>query len=93
MRTVTKTRRMPGITTIRPQAVVSKLIDTCIVQPRCTMDRTTAIQQMASDMREASYREGGMTEHGLELLGYTDKQITELVIPARQLADRLAAVA
>lgn len=89
-----RARRLPGITSaIKPQPRISPLIDTCVVRPRCTMDRNAAIQQMASDMREASYREGGLTETGLQLLGYSDDQIAELVKPARALADRLAAVA
>ncbi|UZE47945.1 hypothetical protein ONR75_24215 [Rhodopseudomonas sp. P2A-2r] len=85
-------RRMPGVTRIPPVITVSKLIDTCVVAPRCAMDATTATRQMASDMREAAYREGGLTHDGLMLLGYSDDQIATLVKPARALADQMASV-
>jgi hypothetical protein len=45
---------------------------------------------MASDMREASHREGGMTRDDLERLGYTAAQIDEHGAAARQLANRQA---
>jgi hypothetical protein len=84
-------RRMPGVTSIPPLIRISKLIDTCVVAPRSTMNEAAATRQMASDMREAAYREGGLTEQGLVLLGYSDEQIAKLVKPARALADQMAA--
>jgi hypothetical protein len=85
-------RRLPGVTSTLSIIRISPLIGTCVVAPRSTMDKATATRQMASDMREAAYREGGMTEDGLMLLGYSDQQIATLVKPARALADQLAAL-
>lgn len=92
MPSIRRTRRMPGVSHIPPANRISKLIDTCVVAPRCAMDATTATRQMASDMREAAYREGGLTHDGLMLLGYSDDQIATLVKPARALADQMASL-
>ena len=86
--------RMPGISLPRkPQPEIASFIDTSLVKPRAGMKRDEAITQMASDMREAMYREGGLTEQGLQLLGFSDEQIATLVKPARELANTLAGAA
>ncbi|UGY14170.1 hypothetical protein HAP48_0037280 [Bradyrhizobium septentrionale] len=45
---------------------------------------------MADDMREASYREGGLTEDDLERKGFTRAQIKAHAADARALAQQLA---
>jgi hypothetical protein len=49
-------------------------------------------ERMASDMREAAYREGGVTVDGLKLLGYTAAQIAAHADAARIIADQQAAM-
>lgn len=91
MRSSSRPRRMPGVTsTPRPRPTIPNFIDTSLVRARSALSDGEATRQMASDMREAAYREGGLTEHGLELLGYTPRQITSLVPPARIMANELA---
>ncbi|WP_445493147.1 hypothetical protein [Rhodopseudomonas sp. RCAM05734] len=93
MATIRRTRRLPGISTIRPTVTISPIIDSSLVAPRAAMSDAAATRRMAEDMREAVYREGGLTEEGLELLGYSADQIGALVRPARAMANRLAALA
>lgn len=84
---------LPGVTTAPKSSItVAPFIASSLVPPRAAMARDDAIRQMASDMREASHREGGVTAEGLELLGYTPEQIAALVRPARVMANRLAAL-
>lgn len=73
-----------------PYASVAKLIDTSLVRARCTLSGKAALEQMASDMREAAYREGGLTRDGMELLGWTGAQIDSLARDARALANTQA---
>ena len=73
-----------------PQGRVPDFIDTSLVRARSALTDRQATEQMASDMREAAYREGGLTEHGLELLGYKPSQIKTLAGPARILANEQA---
>jgi hypothetical protein len=75
---------------LRPQPQVPKFIATSFVQPRAAMPDSVAIGQMAEDMREGAYREGGVTEADLLVRGWTPAQITRLAAPARQLAQRRA---
>lgn len=86
--------RMPGAATrFPPPATVPNFIDSSIVSPRADMSGEQATRQMARDMQEAAFREGGMTRDALELLGWSAAQIDTLVPAARAAADRLANVA
>lgn len=88
-----KPRRLPATTTRFPSSAhVPSFIDTSLVRARAKLSDTVATEQMASDMREAAYREGGMTREGLSLLGYSSKQIDSLAPAARELADAQAAL-
>lgn len=75
-----------------PQATVPDFIDTSMVPARSTLPESKIVSRMASDMREAAYREGGLTENGMKLLGYTPAQIKLHADAARQLADQQAAL-
>ena len=89
--TIRRTARMPGVTTVfRPQPRIPDYIPTSFVQPRAAMPDTTAIGQMADDMREGAYREGGVTEEDLKVKGWTAGQIKRLAEPARHLAQQRA---
>lgn len=86
-----RTRRLPGITsTPCPQPRIASFIASSMVRPRASMADPAALLQMADDMREANYREGGMTRDGLLLLGWTPKQIDRLSQPARVYAQELS---
>lgn len=85
--------RSSGVTTTFRRFNVPAFIDSSAVPPRADMSDAAATRQMAQDMREAAYREGGMTRDALQLLGYTAAQIDRLVPAARLQADRLAQVA
>lgn len=83
--------RLPGFSRpAKPPITIAPFIASSLVPARAGLDRAAAIRQMASDMREAAHREGGVTSEGLELLGYTPEQIASLVRPARVMANRLA---
>lgn len=91
MATIRRTPRLPGVTTaFRPQPRVPDYIATSFVRPRAAMPDNTAIGQMAEDMREGAYREGGVTETDLMVRGWTPAQIKRLAAPARQLAQHRA---
>jgi hypothetical protein len=82
---------MAGITsTPKRQIDVSPIIESSFVKPRAGMDDGAARAQMASDMREASSREGGITREGLELLGWTSLQIDRHASAARIKAQALS---
>lgn len=72
------------------QHKVPDYIQTSMVPARAGLNPSECVLRMASDMREASYREGGLTREGLELLGYTGLQIDAHVAAARKLANELA---
>lgn len=74
----------------RPDPIIPSFIDTSLVPARAKLNEAQATRQMAEDMREAAYREGGVTETGLELLGYSKGQIATIAGPARELANELA---
>lgn len=83
--------KLPAARRPQPQIVsVSPLIDSSLVRARSLLKGDAVVRTMASDMREAAYREGGLTEFGLELLGYTAEQITAHVPAARAMADQMA---
>lgn len=83
--------RLPGVTTtFQPRPTIPAFIPTSFVHPRAAMPDTTAIGQMADDMREGSYREGGVTEDDLKVKGWTVAQIKRLSDDARQVAQRRA---
>lgn len=73
-----------------PYASVAKFIPTSMVPARSGLSGKAAIERMASDMREAAYREGGLTREGMELLGWTSSQIDSLAKDARTLANTQA---
>lgn len=92
-RSFSRCNRLPGVASaLDPQPKIPSFIASSLVAPRSAMRRDAAIAQMASDMREAAHREGGLTGEGLELLGYSAKQIASLVRPARLIANKLAAL-
>lgn len=84
--------RLPALggSRLTPQAKVPAFIDTSMVPARAGLDPVQTVERMASDMREAAYREGGMTREGLELLGYSGSQIDAHVAAARSMANKLA---
>lgn len=85
--------QLPGVTTAFKTPVrIPPYIGSSMVPPRAHMSTEQATRQMADDMREAAYREGGLTREGLELLGYTPLQIDSLATAARARANRLAAL-
>jgi hypothetical protein len=73
-----------------PQPSIPGYIKSSLVAPRAALGPIETIEQMASDMREAAYREGGLTREGLELLGYSSTQIDTHAGAARQLANKQA---
>lgn len=83
--------RLPAATRPRPvQPSIAPFVDTSLVPARAGLDATATVAQMASDMREASHREGGMTRDDLERLGYTAAQIDTHAAAARARANELA---
>lgn len=77
---------------LTPQATVPGYIATSMVPARSTLPESAVVRRMASDMREAAYREGGVTVDGLKLLGYSAAQIATHVDAARIMADQQAAM-
>ncbi len=75
-----------------PQASVPAFIATSMVPPRAGLADSAVVRRMASDMREAAYREGGLTVDGMKLLGYTPAQISTHADAARIMADQMAAL-
>ncbi|WP_128089575.1 hypothetical protein [Bradyrhizobium viridifuturi] len=71
-------------------AIVPDYIDTALVKPRAPLSPSETVRRMADDMREASYREGGLTEDDLERKGFTRAQIKAHAADARALAQQLA---
>jgi hypothetical protein len=81
----------PGQPQPKPHfAAVSDLIDSALTSPRAGLSGQAAIKRMAEDMRQAAYREGGITEADLYLLGWTEDQLTTHCAAARQLADAMS---
>ncbi len=72
------------------QAAVPDYIDTALVRPRAPLSPSETIKRMADDMREASYREGGLTEEDLERKGFTRAQVKAYAADARIMAQHLA---
>lgn len=89
-RSATRHPRHSAPSVRKPRAAVPDFIDSSLVPPRALLDDALATQQMASDMREGAYREGGVSRDGLELLGYTAAQIDGLASAARALANQQA---
>lgn len=73
------------------QATVPRYIETSLVQARAALSDAEATTRMASDMREALAREGGLDREDLERLGFTGQQIDRLHRPARLMANLQAA--
>lgn len=91
MRTSRHCKRLPPLVRpSAPQGTVPDFIATSMVPARSGLADKATVDRMASDMREAAYREGGMTRAGLELLGYTALQIDRHAPAARIKADQLA---
>lgn len=87
----TACNRLPSLRrTLVPQLRVPTYIDTALVKPRSDLSPNETIKRMADDMRQAGYREGGITEGDLEQLGFTRGQIKTYGADARALAQRLA---
>lgn len=86
--TIRRYPRPSAPSALRPQPQIPKFIATSFVQPRAAMPDSVAIGQMAEDMREGAYREGGVTENDLMVRGWTAEQIKRIAAPARQLAQR-----
>jgi hypothetical protein len=83
--------RLPG--KARPLAALPSIpsyIDTALVAPRARLSPTETVRRMAEDMREAAYREGGVSEADLLGRGYTAAQIKQHADDARTLAQQLA---
>jgi len=90
-RTASRTRRMPGITTVfAPRPNIPDYIQTSLVPARAAMNDADARRQMANDLREGAMREGGVTRNDLEVLGWTPRQIDAHIGPARQSAQSLS---
>lgn len=91
MASIRRARRLPGVTTtFQPQPTIPCYIATSFVKPRAGLPDDVAKRQMASDMREASHREGGMTRDDLKLLGWTGAQIDRLGDAARVRAQAMS---
>lgn len=69
---------------------VPGFIDTALVAPRAGLAPTAAVKRMADDMRQAGYREGGISEDDLARLGWSSGQIKTYGADARALAQQLA---
>lgn len=84
--------RLPGCRQprSRPQPAIPAYIETSLVPARAGLSGDNAVARMAQDMREAAYREGGLTEDGMALLGWTPGQIKLHAADARTLANRQA---
>ncbi|MGY3527722.1 hypothetical protein [Bradyrhizobium sp. USDA 4452] len=83
--------RLPAISrTPAALATIPNYIDTALVKPRAPLSPSETVRRMADDMREASYREGGLTEDDLERKGFTRSQIKAHAADARALAQQLA---
>jgi hypothetical protein len=81
----------PGVaTTFRLQPAIPSFIDSSLVRPRASLSGAAITRQMASDMREAALREGGITRDDLEVLGWTSAQIDKYVAAAREQAQALS---
>lgn len=88
---MSRTRIVPnGRTELRPLPTVPAFIATALVAPRAKLSDGEATRQMADDMRQAAYREGGVTRESLLLLGYTGAQIERLAATARRHAQAAA---
>lgn len=74
------------------QATVPSYIDTSLVAARAGLPDEAAIQQMASDFREAAGAGRGLDREDLERLGYAGKQIDRLHRVARLMANEQAAM-
>lgn len=73
-----------------PYGSVPAFIDTALTPPRAGLTETATVKRMAEDMREAAYREGGVSETDLLGRGYTPAQIKLHGDAARKLAQQLA---
>jgi len=72
---------------------MSRLVKTIVPSAflaRATLPRSRAIEQMADDMRVLAANKGDVTEHDLELLGFTAQQISLLGRDAAQRAQALS---
>lgn len=83
-------RRLPGRSTLRPDIVISPLIESSFVRPRAGLSGGAALRQLADDMRQTSSRDGGVSSDDLQLLGWTAAQLGTLAADARVLAQALA---
>lgn len=91
MASIRRTSRLPGVTTtFQPRPSIPGYIGTSFVQPRAGLPDDAAKRQMASDMREAYHREGGVTRDDLKLLGWTGGQIDRLADAARIRAQAMS---
>ncbi|WP_407155203.1 hypothetical protein [Bradyrhizobium sp. STM 3557] len=70
-----------------PAAHIPAYVDTSLVSARALLGADETVKRMASDMREASHREGGITREDLQLLGWTPAQINDHADAARRLAN------
>lgn len=78
---------LPGRPAVRYP--VPAFIDSALVLPRATLAPTAAVKRMADDMRQACWREGGITAGDLEALGWTSCQVKTIAADARALAQSL----
>jgi len=81
--------RLRGGPSFRPivfQPAIPAFIDTALVKPRGTLSPQATVKQMASDMLNGSYRDGGVSADDLVQLGYTRAQVKTHGEDARQLA-------
>lgn len=91
MRRIRHCNRLPAAKLApAPYFTVPDFIDSALVSPRAALAPTAAVKRMADDMRQADYREGGITEDDLARLGWTSGQIKTLGADARAMAQMLA---
>jgi hypothetical protein len=83
--------RLPGKARSLPVLPsIPAFIDTALTGPRARLSPSETVRRMAEDMREAAYREGGVSEADLLGRGYTAAQIKLHVEAARARAQELA---
>ena len=74
----------------RSRPSIPDFIATALVAPRAGLSPSDTVTRMAEDMREAAYREGGVSEADLLRRGYTATQIKLHGEDARALAQQLS---
>lgn len=92
MRRSNRPARYEAPTARHRQSDIPGFIATSLVKPRAAMNADDALRQMADDMRNAAYREGGINADDLEALGFTPDQIKAHGREASRKAHALSAM-